>query len=67
MGNSIAIYYFLKCEFYKNPEKWFKVREVASIINLSINRTRRHLSLLCLSGELETKVSGWCNIYRFKR
>jgi hypothetical protein len=67
VGNGLAIYYFLKCEFQKDPERWFNVREVASIIDLSINRTRSHLSLLCLSNELETKVSGWCNVYRFKR
>jgi len=67
LSNSLAIYFFLKCEYQKNPERWFTVREVASIISLSINRTRRHLSLLCLSDDAETKVRGWCNVYQFNR
>jgi len=67
VSNQLAIYFFLKCEFQRDPDKWFNVREVASIIKLSINRTRRHLSLLCLANDAETKVEGWCNVYRFNR
>ena len=67
MSNSLAIYFFLKCEFQRDPDKWFNVREVSSIIKLSVNRTRRHLSILCLANNAETKVEGWCNVYRFNR
>ena len=67
MSNQLAIYFFLKCEFQRNPEAWFKLREVASKINLSLDRTRKHLSLLCLAGDAETKIDGWCNVYRFRR
>lgn len=65
--NKKAIYYFLKSEFQKDSDKWFNVREVASIIELSINRTRRYLSLLCLANDAETKTHKWGNVYRFKR
>ena len=67
MSNNLAIYFFLKCEFQKDPERWFKVREVASVIGLSIDRTRKHLTLLCLASDAETKIDGWSNIYRFRR
>ena len=66
MSNTLAIYFFLKSEFQKDPERWFKVREVASTINLSIDRTRKHLSLLTMGNDAETKVEGWCNVYRYK-
>ena len=67
MSNQLAIYFFLKCEYIKDPDRWFNVREVASIIKLSINRTRRHLSLLCLANDAKTKIEGWRNVYRFNR
>jgi len=67
VSNKLAIYFFLKCEYTKDPDRWFNVREVASIIKLSINRTRRHLSLLCFANDAETRVEGWCNVYRFNR
>jgi hypothetical protein len=66
LSNTLAIYYFLKCEFQKDPERWFTVREVASAINLSVDRTRKHLSLLRLGDDAEMKVEGWFNVYRFK-
>jgi len=62
----LAIYFYLKCEFQKDPEKWFKVRDVASVIDLSIDRTRKHLSLLRLGNTVESKIEGWCYVYRFK-
>lgn len=49
-----------------NPDKWFSVREVASVIKLSVDRSRKHLSLLVMGGDLETKIEGWFNVYRFK-
>lgn len=66
MSNTIAIYFFLKSEFHKDPEKWFKVRDVASVIKLSIDRTRKHLSLLRMGHDVEIKIEGWCHVYRFK-
>jgi len=66
MGNRIAIYYFLKAEFKSSPSKWFSVKDVSKVVNLSIQRTRRHLSELAISQEIETKIDGWSNIYRFK-
>ena len=67
MSSTIAIYYFLKHEKYLDVDKWFTVKEVSKVISLSVDRTRRHLSLLVYSGDLETKVDGWCNVYRFKK
>ena len=66
MSNTLAIYYFLKSEYQKDPDRWFKVREVASAINLSVDRTRKHLSLLRLGSDAEMKIDGWCNVYKFK-
>ena len=67
MSNTVAIYYFLKSEFQKDSDRWFKLREVSSVIGLSLDRTRKHLNLLRLGGDVETKVDGWCNVYRFRR
>lgn len=66
MSYTLAIYYFLQAEFRRDSTKWFGVREVANKIDLSIERTRKHLNLLRLGGEVETKISGWSNVYRFK-
>ena len=67
MSNYLAIYFYLKSEFQKDSEKWFKTREVASIFKLSINRTRVHLSSLWRNGDAERKTIGWCDAYKFKR
>ena len=66
MGNKLAIYYFLKCEFVRDPDAWFSVKDVSAVVDLSIQRTRRHLSELSICGDIETKIDGWSNIYRFK-
>lgn len=47
-----------------DSDKWFRIREVASAVSLSVDRTRKHLSVLALKGEVETRVEGWCNVYR---
>jgi hypothetical protein len=64
VSNALAIFYFLKCRFQENPNKWYSVRDVASTINLSIDRSRKHLTFLVLQGEIETRVDGWKNVYR---
>lgn len=66
MSNSLAIFYFLKSEFHKDPDRWFSVREVASVIDLSIDRTRKHLSLLVMGGDAQTKIDGWSNVYKYR-
>lgn len=66
MSTTLAVYFFLKCEFQKDPNRWFKVGEVASAINKSVDRTRKHLSLLRMGDDAETKIEGWCNVYRYK-
>lgn len=66
MSNTLAVYFLLECRYLKDSSKWLSVREVSSVIHLSVDRTRKHLSLLVLSGDLETKIDGWHNVYRFK-
>lgn len=66
MSYTLAVYFYLKSESVTNPDKWFSVREVASVIKLSVDRSRKHLSLLVMGGDLETKIEGWFNVYRFK-
>jgi predicted ArsR family transcriptional regulator len=63
VSNRSAIYWFLRC----HKEEWFTVREVAGEIGLSIDRTRKHLTLLVFDDKVDTKVDGWHNIYRFRR
>ena len=66
MSNRLTIFYFLKCEFMKDEDSWFTVKDVAKAVNLSIDRTRKHLSLLAINKKIVTKIDGWKNIYRFK-
>lgn len=47
-------------------DAWFSIREVASEVELSVDRTRKHLSLLVIEGLVETKVSGWKNVYKLR-
>jgi hypothetical protein len=67
MSNLIAIYYLMENKLLKDYDRWWSVKEISKEINLSIDRTRKHLSLLTLSGDIETKVEGWKNVYRFRR
>jgi len=64
-GTGLAIKYFLKSEFLNDRDRWFTTREVSTKLGLSINRTRRYLSLLSLNGKLKTRVDGWSNVYSF--
>jgi hypothetical protein len=66
MSNRLAIFYFLKSEFLKDKDVWFSVRDVSCALNLSIDRTRKHLSVLSIRGDVVTRIDGWRNIYRFK-
>ena len=63
MSNQKAIFWFLKC----HRDDWFSVRDVSKCMDLSIDRTRKHLTLLVLEDKIDTKVDGWRNIYRFRR
>ena len=67
MSNQLAILYLLKFTKASDSDKWLSVKDVAKEINLSIDRTRKHLSLLVYADELETRVDGWKNVYRCKR
>jgi len=64
-GSQGAIFFYLRSEFRVSPDRWFSVREVAGVVDLSINRTRRYLTLLVLSGCLDTKIVGFHNEYRY--
>lgn len=64
--NEKAIYYFLEAKYKDNENDWFNVREIAQEIDLSIHRTRRHLTILVLKNKLETKINKFWNVYRFK-
>jgi len=66
MSNRLAIFYFLKSEFLKDSDVWFSVKDVSCALNLSIDRTRKHLSVLSIKGDVVTRIDGWRNIYRFK-
>jgi len=50
----------------KDCDKWFTVRDVAKVIDRSVDRTRCHLSLLVFSGDIRTRLDGWKNVYKFK-
>ena len=67
LGSDLAALYWLKCEFFKNDDRWFSVAEVSSAIRLSRERTRRHLSVLALKRLVDTKVEGWSNVYRYRK
>ncbi len=58
---------FMELQDKTQPDKWFSIKEVSSEVKLSIDRTRKHLTVLVLSGILETKVDGWHNVYKFRR
>jgi predicted ArsR family transcriptional regulator len=62
----LAIYYFLEKEHIQDSEKWFTARDLSKAVELSIDQTRRHLCSLRISGDVETKISGWFNVYRFR-
>jgi predicted ArsR family transcriptional regulator len=62
----LAIYYFLEKEYIKDANKWFTAREISKEIGISIFRTRQHLSSLRMSKDVEQKVEGWCNVYKFR-
>jgi predicted ArsR family transcriptional regulator len=66
-ANERAIYYFIKLENRINPDKWFNVREIAKQIDLSIHRTRRHLTCLVLKDKLETKINNVWNVYKVRK
>ena len=66
MSNKLAIYYFMKCEYQKDPENFLSAKDISREFELSLDRTRRHLSLLVFDGKLETHVDGWCNVYRVR-
>lgn len=66
MSSLIDIYQFLKTEKEKDPLNWFTVREVSKIFCLSVDRTRKHLSLLVLSDDAERRLEGWFYQYRAK-
>ena len=62
--NERAILYYLKHECKINSSRWFSVREIAKEIDLSVDRTRRHLTILVLKNELETKINKFWNVYK---
>ena len=64
-GTGLAIKYFLKSEFLKDRERWFTTREISGKLGLSVQRTRRYLSLLSLNGNVKTRVDCWSNVYCF--
>ena len=66
MSTKLAVYFFLKSEYMKDCDKWFTVRDVAKVIDRSVDRTRCHLSLLVFSGDIRTRLDGWKNVYKFK-
>lgn len=67
MSNKDSIYYFLLSESYKDNERFFKVKEIAQEISLSVDRTRKNLNLLVLQKKVEMRVDGWLNTYKVKR
>jgi len=66
MSFLLTIYYFLEKEFIRDSDKWFTAKEISYEVGLSIDQTRRHLCSLRISGDVETKVEGWYDVYRFK-
>jgi len=66
LSNRLAIYWFLRCQFDRDGNRWFSVKELSGVIGLSIDRTRKHLSLLAINQDIETKIDGWKNVYRYK-
>jgi len=67
MSYKKTIKLFMELQDKKQPDKWFSIKEVSSEVELSIDRTRKHLTLLVLSDILDTKVDGWHNVYKFRR
>ena len=66
-GSKAAIYFYLKSEYAADEDRWFSVKRVASVVDLSINRTGCYLRLLVLSNCLDTKIDRFSNVYRYKR
>lgn len=67
MSYARTILLFMELAEIKQPAKWYCIKEVSSEINLSIDRTRKHLTKLVLAGLLDTKINKWHNVYRFRR
>jgi len=66
VGSELAIYFWLNLRYLEDDAKWFTIRDVAKAVDLSIDRTRRVLSLLALKGEIKTRIDGFKNVYRFR-
>jgi len=67
MGNDLSILYWLNVEYLKDDEKWFSIKDIASAVRLSRDRTGKHLRNLTFKRFVDTRVDGWCNVYRFRR
>jgi len=67
LSNYLTFYWFLKYQHTIDPEKWFSVKDISKEFGVSIDRTRKHLSLLSMNGDAQTKVDGWCNVYKYRR
>ena len=67
MGNDLAILYWLKCEYFKDAERWFSIDDIKTAIRLSRDRTGRHLRHLTFKMLVDTKIDGFSNLYRYRR
>jgi len=64
MSSLLAIYYYLKVQRLTDENGWYSVKDVSKVVSLSVDRTRRLLSVLVLGSEIETKIVAWHNEYR---